>query len=133
MVSLNPLAFLLVFAGGGIGACARHITSQVMGRWLPQDFPWGTFTCNVLGGFLMGAFVAYMVGAGEGAHGHNLRLFAATGLLGGFTTFSSFTLEAYTLYERQAYILAATYVVTSFALATLGLVLGLSLVRHLGG
>ena len=130
---LQPLAFLLVFLGGGLGASLRHLTSQIMGRAMGENFPWGTFTCNILGGFLMGAFIGYMISGGEGAQAHNLRLLVATGMLGGFTTFSSFTLEAYTLYERHAYTLAAAYVLGSVMLAMAGLVAGLALSRHLWG
>ncbi len=120
-------AAFLVFVGGGLGAVARHGVNVVAGRLLGTGYPWGTFAVNVAGSFLMGALVAWLTVKYEGGQG--VRLFLATGVLGGFTTFSSFSLDAVVLWERGAHAAAAGYVAASLVLSVLGLVAGLALVR----
>ena len=122
---------LLVFVGGGIGAAGRHGVNVAAARLLGVSFPWGTLAVNVAGSFVMGlvaAWFAFKVDAGIPPHA---RLFIATGILGGFTTFSAFSLDVALLWERGAIASAVTYVVASVALAVAGLVGGLALVRWL--
>lgn len=120
---------LLVMAGGALGAGARHGVNVAALRWFGPGFPFGTLAVNVVGGLLMGLLAgafAMRADAGIGA-----RLFLATGVLGGFTTFSSFSLDAVLLWERGEAVAAAGYVATSVALSIGALVAGLALVRAL--
>jgi len=120
---------LIVFLGGGIGAALRHLVNNVSARLVGTEFPWGTLSINAVGSFAMGVLAGWLAfRAGEG-WSQNVRLFLATGVCGGFTTFSAFSLEAVLLWERGAMGPAAAYVVASVALAILGLVAGLALVR----
>jgi len=121
-------ALALVFIGGGLGAAARHLVNLLAARLLGISFPWGTLAVNVVGSFAMGVLVAWLAAKYEGG-GQGLRLFLATGVLGGFTTFSSFSLDAISLWERGAHGTAAAYVIASLVLSLAGLVAGLALIR----
>lgn len=125
---MQPL--LLVMAGGAVGSAARYLTGRAMGAWLGPDYPWGTLTVNLAGGFLMGLLVGVLArnNVGEGA-GEGWRLLLGVGLLGGFTTFSAFALDAVALIERGATASAALYVIASVVGAMIALFAGLSLVR----
>jgi fluoride exporter len=120
--------FLIVFLGGGIGAALRHGVNLLAARWFGTFFPWGTLIENVSGSFVMGLLVAYF--AFKGGASQPMRLFLTTGVLGGYTTFSAFSLEVALLYERGDIALAALYVLASVAFAVGGLFAGLALVRH---
>jgi CrcB protein len=122
------MAYLLVFLGGGIGAALRHGVNVGAARLLGTGFPYGTLTVNVVGSLLMGLLVAYLAFKGEASQ--HWRLFIATGVLGGFTTFSAFSLDVAVLYERGAVWLAFGYVAASVVLSIAGLFAGLFLVRH---
>ena len=116
----------LVAFGGALGASCRYLTGIGILRVLGQTgFPLGIITVNILGSFLMGVFVALAANRGL----PNLSPLVATGFLGGFTTFSSFSLETINLYERGEVGLAALYVVSSVVLSVLGLFAGLWLMR----
>jgi CrcB protein len=122
---------LLVFLGGGIGAAGRHGVNIAAARLLGIGFPWGTLIVNVLGSFAMGllaAWFAFRAGAGLSQHA---RLFLTTGILGGFTTFSAFSLDAALLWERGAIVAAVSYILVSVILSIAGLFVGLALVRSL--
>lgn len=121
---------LLVAAGGAIGASFRHLFGMVAMRLVGTGFPFGTLGVNIIGSFLMGALIAWLAFRAEGA-GQDLRLFVATGVLGGFTTFSAFSLETVLLWERGEAGLAALYVALSVTLSLAGLMGGLALVRSL--
>jgi len=121
--------FLIVFVGGGIGAALRHGVNLLCARLLGLTFPWGTLIENVTGSLAMGVVVGYFAFR-TGASQH-LRLFIATGILGGYTTFSAFSLDTVLLYERGQMWLAALYVLASVAFAVGGLLAGMALVRHL--
>lgn len=123
------LAFVAI--GGGIGAGARHLVNLAALRLFGSGFPAGTLAVNVIGGFLMGVLAGWFALRYAGESGQELRLFLATGILGGFTTFSAFSLDAVLLWERGAFGLAALYVVASVALSIGALVAGLALVRAL--
>ena len=122
------MGFLIVFLGGGLGAAARHGANLLVARAISSGFPFGTLAINVLGSFLMGAIVGYLAFRGEVSQ--HWRLFLTTGILGGFTTFSAFSLETVLLYERGQLAMAIFYVVASVGLAIAGLFAGLSLLRH---
>lgn len=121
---MQPL--LLVMAGGAVGSAARYLTGRAMGAWLGPDYPWGTLSVNLLGGFLMGLLVGVLARTG-GAEGW--RLLLGVGVLGGFTTFSAFALDVVVLAERGAMLGAALYAIVSVVGAIAAVIAGLSLVR----
>jgi CrcB protein len=121
------MGFLIVFLGGGIGAASRHGINLLAARALGTGFPYGTLLINVAGSLAMGLIAEFF--ALKGGLPQHWRLFLTTGILGGFTTFSAFSLEAALLYERGDLIGAAIYVVASVVLAIGGLFAGLAIVR----
>lgn len=120
--------YLLVFAGGGLGATLRHTINVFSARTLGVAFPYSTFFINVTGSLVMGLIAGYLAFKGEASQ--PWRLFLMTGVLGGYTTFSAFSLDTIMLYERGELALASLYVVGSVLLAIAGLVAGLALMRH---
>lgn len=116
---------LQVGIGGALGACARFLITSGVYRWLGPGFPWGTLAVNVLGSFAMGLFTGWLVEQGAG----RFAPFLLTGLLGGFTTFSAFSLDAVALYERGAGGVALAYVTASVLCAIAALVAGLFFAR----
>ena len=119
--------FLLVALGGAIGAGFRHLVNVAALKILGAGFPWATLTVNLVGSFAMGVFIEVLtrrVGSSN-----ELRLFVATGILGGFTTFSAFSLDAALLWERGEAGLAALYVGASVVLSLLAVAVGLALTR----
>ncbi|MCB2060756.1 MAG: fluoride efflux transporter CrcB [Novosphingobium sp.] len=125
---------LLVAVGGGAGAWLRHMVGRLYLAWLGPNaataFPWSTLTCNVLGSFVMGLLVGWLARHGHG--GENWRLLLGVGLLGGFTTFSSFSLEFALQVERGAMGLGAAYVAASLIAGFAGLFAGLAIMRAMG-
>jgi fluoride exporter len=124
---LTVQAYLLVFIGGGIGAALRHAVNVVLGREFGTAFPFHTLFANVTGSLVMGVLAAYF-GLRMGSP-QWLRLFLTTGILGGYTTFSTFSLDSIVLWERGQYGWAAAYVVGSVAASLAGVLLGAMLVR----
>lgn len=124
------LHLLLVAVGGAIGAGIRHLFNLGALRLVGPNFPWGTMVINIIGSFVMGAFIATLSRRYGGASSE-LRLFVATGILGGFTTFSSFSLDAALLWERHETLLASGYVIGSVVVSIIGLFAGMYLVRQL--
>ncbi len=122
------MSYLLVFIGGGLGASLRHTINMVFTRTFGTGFPYHTFFINVSGSVVMGLIAGYLAFKGEASQ--HWRLFLMTGILGGYTTFSAFSLDTALLYERGEVALAAAYVVGSVALSIAGLFAGLALVRH---
>jgi len=123
---------LLVAAGGALGSMARYGLGLTLGRLLPgAAWPWGTFAANLIGGLLMGLLVGWLAYRGQGGEG--VRLFAAVGLLGGFTTFSAFSLETALMIQRRDWGLASLYVAASTVLAVAALFLGLTIARRAFG
>ncbi|MCF2525430.1 fluoride efflux transporter CrcB [Bradyrhizobium sp. G127] len=120
--------YLLVFVGGGLGASLRHAVNVGCARACGVNFPYGTFVINITGSLVMGLVAGYLAFKGEASQ--PWRLFIMTGILGGYTTFSAFSLDSVLLYERGELGLAAFYVVGSVVLSIAGLVAGLALVRH---
>ncbi len=122
------MGFLIVFLGGGIGAALRHGVNLASARIFGLAFPYATLIENVTGSLVMGLLAAYFVSkAGVPQH---WRLFMTTGILGGYTTFSAFSLDTALLYERGEIGLALLYVVLSVALAVGGLFAGFAIIRN---
>ena len=122
-------SYLLVFLGGGAGASLRHAVNVLSARLLGTAFPYHTFIINISGSLVMGLIAGYLAFKGEASQ--PWRLFLMTGILGGYTTFSAFSLDTALLYERGEIGLAALYVLGSVLLSIAGLFAGLALVRHL--
>jgi fluoride exporter len=121
---------LLVFLGGGSGAVARYLFGMGYVRAVGPNQPWpGTFFINVLGGLLMGLLVGALAWKGIGGQ-ERWQLLLAVGVLGGFTTFSSFSLETVMMIERRAYGLATGYVLASVLVSIVAVMLGLAVTRR---
>ena len=118
---------LAVAMGGALGSLARHFLSTGIYHLTGTAFPWGIFVVNVLGGFVMGLVVE--LGALKLNYSLEMRAFLTTGILGGFTTFSAFSLDAALLIERGDWLGAFLYMVGSVALSVLALFGGLAFVR----
>jgi CrcB protein len=116
-----------VMIGGAIGAGARHLVGQAMLARFGPAFPWGTLSINIFGSLLMGLLVGWLARSGGG---DTARLFVGVGILGGFTTFSSFSMEYWMLFERGQNAQAAAYVLASVIGAIAACGLGLFLVRQ---
>jgi CrcB protein len=122
---------LIVFLGGGFGAVCRYLFGVGVVRLSsPANGPLATFMINVIGSFLMGLLIG-AISRIQGGVDDRWRLALGVGVLGGFTTFSSFSLEAVMMIERRAYALAAAYIVGSVVFGLLGLMLGLLIMRRL--
>ena len=123
------MTYLIVFLGAGIGGAGRHGVNVLAARLFGAAFPAGTLAVNVLGCVAMGLIAG--VFAFRGHLPQEMRLFLTTGVLGGFTTFSAFSLDAALLFERGETGLAALYVGLSVVLSLAGVALGLGLARNL--
>ena len=127
-------ATALVALGGGAGAALRYQFGRAMTRWLGHDavgaFPWATLGVNVLGSLALGLLAGYLARHGQG--GDHWRLFLGVGLLGGFTTFSAFSLEMMMLVERGQGPIALTYALVSVLAGVSALYLGLIVMRVAG-
>lgn len=120
----------LVFLGGGLGAVARWAFGLTAARWLGTACPWGTLGVNVLGSFAMGLVMAALIRGGTMSAGaENWRLFLATGILGGFTTFSAFSLESAGMIEAGNWGQAGFYGLTSVVVSIAALFAGMALGR----
>lgn len=124
---------VLVFAGGGLGAVARYLVGAAALRQFGSAFPAGTIIVNVVGSFLMGLLIVWLMQRGpeSGEPSANLRLFLATGFLGGFTTFSAFSLDFSTLWERGDALQALIYAVCSVGLSVAAIFAGLLIGRSI--
>ena len=121
---------VLVAIGGAVGSSLRHLVNVAAMRLVGSNFPWGTMVINIAGSFAMGVFIE-MLGRRFNAS-NELRLFVATGILGGFTTFSAFSLDFAVLWERGAVGQALAYAAGSVVISLLALFAGLWFVRSLG-
>ena len=124
------MLYLIVFLGAGVGGALRHGVNVGAARLLGYGFPFGTLIVNVAGSFLMGLLAGYF--AFRPGIGQHARLLLTTGLLGGFTTFSAFSLDAALLFERHDYWLGAAYVAASVGVSLLALLVGLAIYRTSG-
>ena len=120
--------YLLVFLGAGAGGALRHAFNLGFARLLPSTVGASTLAVNVLGSLLMGILIEWLALKGEATQ--SARLFLTTGFLGGFTTFSAFSLETVLLYERGQIGWAALYACASVLMSLAALIAGLALVRH---
>jgi len=125
-------AVLLVFLGGGLGSLARYGVNEAALRLFGPVFPWGTLAVNVAGGFAMGLLAGALLHRAGLPGTQETKLFLMTGVLGGFTTFSAFSLDAVALWERGAVGLFAAYVAASVVLSIAAVAGGLALTRSLG-
>lgn len=124
------LNLLLVAIGGAIGASLRHLANLLSLRLVGPNFPWGTMAINIAGSFAMGVFIEVLARRFNASN--ELRLLVATGILGGFTTFSAFSLDFAVLWERGAALPALGYAIVSVVGSILAIFLGLWLARTVG-
>jgi CrcB protein len=118
---------LAIAAGGAVGSAARYGTMVWVARWLGAGFPYGTLAVNVVGGFVMGALVELLALAWS--PGGLMRAFLAVGVLGGYTTFSTFSLDAWLMIERGDYGFAFLYIVASVVFSIAALIAGAQIMR----
>jgi fluoride exporter len=121
------MGYFAVFMGAGFGGILRHAVNRASLALLGPAFPFGTVIVNVTGGLLMGVFAELFLVKGGGSQ--EFRLFLTTGLLGGFTTFSAFSLDAALMWQRSDYAALGTYVVASVLLPIAALFCGMAVVR----
>jgi CrcB protein len=124
------MLYPIVFLGAGIGGALRHGVNVAAARLFGFEFPYGTLIVNIVGSFAMGLLAGYF--AFRPGIDQHVRLFLTTGILGGFTTFSAFSLDAALLIERHSYGLAAGYMVGSVAASVSALFFGLAVFRSAG-
>jgi CrcB protein len=124
------MLYLIVFIGAGIGGALRHGVNVGAARLFGYGFPSGTLIVNIVGSFLMGLLAGYF--AFRPGVGQHMRLFLTTGILGGFTTFSAFSLDAALLIERHFYGVAAGYMIGSVSASVSALFFGLAVFRTAG-
>jgi CrcB protein len=120
--------YVLVFVGGGIGAALRHGVNRLSMTWLGPSFPYGTIFVNVVGSLAIGVLAGLFLAK---APSEAWRLFLTTGVLGGFTTFSAFSLDAAVMWQRGDYAALGTYVAGSVLLSIAALFFGMAAVRSL--
>lgn len=122
-------SYAIVFLGAGIGGALRHGTNVATARLFGSNFPFGTLSVNVLGSLLMAVIME--VFALKAGLPQSARLFLTTGVLGGYTTFSTFTLDAMSMVERGQWPMAAFYMAVSVAGSLVAFFIGMMLVRQL--
>lgn len=113
--------------GGAFGSAARYVTGKLALAWFGPDYPWGTLAVNLIGGFLMGMLAGTLARIGQG--GEQWRLLIGVGVLGGYTTFSAFTLDLMNMIERGDYGMGLGYILASVVGSALALFAGLSILR----
>lgn len=118
---------LWIAAGGALGATMRHFMNVGIGRIAGDSFPWHTMLINITGSFVMGLLISLM--ALRWNVSNEMRAFLTTGILGGYTTFSAFSLDFALLVERKAYLLAGAYALGSVILSLVAIFIGMALVR----
>ena len=123
------LNLILVFIGGGIGSVARYIVTTLVKNFTTINFPFGTLTVNVMGSLLMGLITALIAGK-LSYDSEPVRLLLAVGFLGGFTTFSSFSIETLTLIEKHEIFYAIANILTNTTFGLLAAYLGFKIIVH---
>ncbi len=124
----GPSIWIAVAAGGAVGAMARHGVSRAALHLLGPNFPWGTLVANVTGSFMMGLAIVWL--SRHEPQQPLVRAFLTVGLLGAFTTFSTFSLDVVSLYRDRTVMIAASYFLASVILSVLGLLGGLGAGRQ---
>jgi fluoride exporter len=126
---MDPIFVLAVAAGGAIGSVARYSVGVVSGKLFGVAFPWGTLIINITGSFLIGAFVGLF--ATKWDLPQVVRIFLTVGICGGYTTFSTFSLDAWYLIERGETVASLGYMIASVILSVLALIAAMHLIRAL--
>lgn len=126
---MNGSIWLAVAAGGALGAMARHGVSRAALHVMGPNFPWGTLAANIAGSFAMGLIIVWL--AAREPASPALRAFLTVGLLGAFTTFSTFSLDVVTLYRDRTVMIAGAYLLASVLLSVGGLLAGLAVGRQI--
>ncbi len=126
MITMWALTYVAI--GGALGSMCRYLLMTYVGKYVTSGFPYGTFAVNVLGAFLMGVWIATMAGMMP-SRAKDLHLLFAVGFLGGFTTFSTFTIDVFLLMEKGMMIESVLYVIGSFLISLLALIAGMYLIR----
>jgi CrcB protein len=124
---MTPQFIFAVAAGGALGSVARYLVGVGAGKLFGTEFPWGTLIINVAGSFLIGAFVGLF--AAKWDLSQAMRIFLTVGICGGFTTFSTFSLDGYYLIERGQTLASFVYMAASVALSVGALIAAMRLVR----
>jgi fluoride exporter len=119
--------YLSIAVGGALGSMARYATGVYVGRWLGAEFPWGTLLINIIGSFLIGVFAESFALRWDASQ--STRVFLVVGICGGYTTFSTFSLDVVTLLNRGEALAAGAYIVASAVLGVLALYAGLHAMR----
>ena len=119
--------YLSIALGGALGSMARYATGVYVGRWLGTAFPWGTLAINIIGSFLIGAFAESFALRWDASP--STRVFLVVGICGGYTTFSTFSLDIVTLINRGEFLAAGAYIAASVVLAVAALYAGLHAMR----
>ncbi len=120
---------LAIASGGAIGAVLRHFVNIISLHIMGSGFPWGTLTVNVVGSFAMGALIAFFAHMGNPSP--EVKGFLTVGLLGAFTTFSTFSLDVVTLWERGASFAAMGYIMASIMISIAALFAGVAILRQI--
>lgn len=124
------MSYIIVFIGGGVGAALRHGVNRAAAYLLGDGFPFGTLFVNVVGSFAMGVLAGLFLI--KGMESHPVRLFLTTGVLGGFTTFSAFSLDATLMWQKGEWLTLALYAVGSVIAAVAALFVGMAAARGFG-
>ena len=122
-------ALIAVASGGAVGAIARYLIYLVTAQWLGMNFPFATLIVNIVGSFFMGVLVEAL--ALVWSPSQEIRLFLVTGILGSFTTFSTFSLDFAVLYERGSFLLCALYLGISVIVSISAFFIGLHVIRYM--
>lgn len=125
------MAFMYVAIGGAIGSMGRFAVMSLIGKVNPGEFPYGTFAVNILGSFLMGLLIA-LIATFLPSRAKDLHLLLAVGVLGGFTTFSTFSLDIFLLFERGVIAEALLYAVSSIVVSVAALMIGMWCIKLVG-
>ena len=127
---MEVMALVYVMTGGAIGSGFRYALMSFIGRVSSGEFPYGTLAVNIIGSLLMGVWIGFMANLLPDK-ARNLHLLFAVGVLGGFTTFSTFSLDVFYLFERGQYLQITAYIFSSVLLSIAALALGVFLVRQI--
>lgn len=130
-MSTSLTSLLWVAAGGALGSVARYLSMVMLGAWIGTGLPWGTLFVNILGSAIMGILAE--LGALAWQPSPDLRVFLTVGILGGFTTFSTFSLDVALLVERHDWLVAALYIGLSVTLSVAALFAAMAVVRQVVG